>query len=133
MTSVPEIISYHSADFELAVDAKLLSESFAKFVGAAWEHVTGYEYSQCRHIDVLVRHLEGVERGDITRLLANIPPGIFKTTVVSVLFPAWVWTRDQSLAFLSIRTIPALQQKRASNAENYFVPNGINGCSQRSS
>ena len=100
MTSVPEIISYHSADFELAVDAKLFSGSFVKFVAAAWEHVTGYEYSECRHIDVLVRHLEGVERGDITRLLANIPPGIFKTTVVSVLFPAWVWTRDQSLEFL---------------------------------
>lgn len=100
MTSFPEIISYHSADFELAVDAKLFCGSFAKFVAAAWEHVTGYEYTDCRHIDVLVRHLEGVVRGDITRLLANIPPGIFKTTVVSVLFPAWLWTRDQSVEFL---------------------------------
>lgn len=88
-------------EVRIAIDAKLLRESFAKFVAGAWEHVTGYEYpEECPHIDVLVRHLEGVESGDITRLLANIPPGIFKTTVISVLFPAWVWARDQSIEFL---------------------------------
>lgn len=87
-------------DVRLAIDAKILRGSFAKFVAAAWKQVTGYEYSEFRHIDVLVKHLEAVEQRDIARLLVNIPPGVFKTTVVSVLFPAWTWTRDQSIEFL---------------------------------
>lgn len=43
------------------------------------------------HIDALCLHLESVTRGEITRLLINIPPGTMKSLVISVFWPAWEW------------------------------------------
>ncbi len=36
-------------------------------------------------------HLEAVSRGDIDRLLINIPPGTMKSLTTNVFFPAWEW------------------------------------------
>lgn len=39
----------------------------------------------------ICEHLEAVTRGDITRLLINVPPGCMKSMLVNVLWPAWEW------------------------------------------
>jgi predicted phage terminase large subunit-like protein len=39
----------------------------------------------------MAEHLEAVTRGDITRLLINIPPGCMKSLLVNVFWPAWEW------------------------------------------
>jgi predicted phage terminase large subunit-like protein len=36
-------------------------------------------------------HLEAVSRGHITRLLTNCPPGLMKSLLHSVFWPAWEW------------------------------------------
>jgi len=43
------------------------------------------------HIDAICQHMEAVERGELTRFLANVPPGTMKSMIVSVFFNAWVW------------------------------------------
>jgi len=45
------------------------------------------------HLDALCRHLEAVTDGYIQNLLANVPPGTMKSTLVGVMWPAWVWIR----------------------------------------
>jgi predicted phage terminase large subunit-like protein len=45
--------------------------------------------------------MEAVARGEILRLLMNVPPGTMKSLLVSVFFPAWVWTKDPSKRFLA--------------------------------
>lgn len=40
-------------------------------------------------------HLEAVMLGHIPNLLINIPPRCAKTTIVSIMFPAWIWLRYQ--------------------------------------
>lgn len=42
-------------------------------------------------MEAICQHLEAVERGDIKRLLINVPPGFMKSMLVSVFFPAWLW------------------------------------------
>lgn len=42
-------------------------------------------------VEAICDHLEAVTRGDITRLLINVPPGTMKSTLVSVMWPAWEW------------------------------------------
>lgn len=42
-------------------------------------------------IDAMCDHLEAVARGEIRRLLINIPPGTTKSMTTNVFFPAWVW------------------------------------------
>jgi predicted phage terminase large subunit-like protein len=39
----------------------------------------------------MIEHLEAVTRGEITRLLINIPPGCMKSLLVNVFWPAWEW------------------------------------------
>lgn len=51
----------------------------------------GTEYTHGWHIDCLAAHLEAVSRGEILRLLLNVPPGTMKSLLVSVLWPAWEW------------------------------------------
>jgi predicted phage terminase large subunit-like protein len=43
------------------------------------------------HVEAICAHLEAVTRGEITRLLINVPPGSMKSLLVSVLWPAWEW------------------------------------------
>jgi len=37
-------------------------------------------------------HLEAVTRGEIRRLVVNVPPGFAKSVLVSVFWPAWQWS-----------------------------------------
>ncbi|MCX5495386.1 phage terminase large subunit [Kaistia dalseonensis] len=42
-------------------------------------------------LDAMADHLEAVTRGEITRLLTNCPPGLMKSLLTSVFWPAWEW------------------------------------------
>lgn len=42
-------------------------------------------------LEAICEHLEAVTRGEITRLLINVPPGMMKSLAVAVLWPAWEW------------------------------------------
>jgi len=61
-------------------------------VREAW-HVLepGNPYLHGWHVDAICDHLEGVTRGDLSRLLINIPPGTMKSTLTAVFWPAWEW------------------------------------------
>lgn len=70
-------------------DAK---ESLIRFVELAWPvlepeapFVSGWA------VEAVAAHLEAVSRGQIRKLLINIPPGCTKSMLVNVLWPAWEW------------------------------------------
>lgn len=42
-------------------------------------------------LDEICRHLEMVADGKVNRLLINVPPGMAKSLITSVFFPAWLW------------------------------------------
>ena len=42
-------------------------------------------------LDAICLHLEAVSRGDIKRLIINVPPGFMKSLMVCVFWPAWEW------------------------------------------
>jgi predicted phage terminase large subunit-like protein len=75
--------------------------SFYEFVKQAWHVVEpGVPFVPSWHIEVICEHLEAVTRGDITRLLINIPPRHSKSLIVSVLWCAWEWILDPQQKFL---------------------------------
>lgn len=53
------------------------------------------------HLDALCDHLQAVEEGHIRRLLVNVPPRSLKSTITSVIYPAWAWTKDPTIKFLT--------------------------------
>jgi predicted phage terminase large subunit-like protein len=44
------------------------------------------------HVDAICEHLEWVSAGEIQRLIINIGPGYAKSIIVSVMWPAWMWS-----------------------------------------
>lgn len=43
-------------------------------------------------LEAICAHLEAVTRGEIRRLLINVPPGFMKSMLVNVFWPAWEWS-----------------------------------------
>lgn len=77
---------------ELRQTRKACAASLATFVREAWQVVEpGTLYVHGPHIDVVCQKLEAVTRGEITRLLINIPPGTMKSLLVNVFWPMWEW------------------------------------------
>jgi predicted phage terminase large subunit-like protein len=61
------------------------------FVKLAWHVVESSPYVHGPHIEQICAHLEAVSRGQIRRLVINVPPGCSKSLVTSVFWPAWDW------------------------------------------
>ena len=90
----------HIPDKE-ALRAEKCRRSLGAFIEDAWPILEpGTPYVHSFHVDVIVEHLEACARGEIKRLLINIPPRMTKSLIVSVLFPLWVWASKPSEQFL---------------------------------
>ena len=45
-------------------------------------------------------HMQALNDGRIMRLLIAIPPGHTKSTIISILYPCWVWLNSPATSFL---------------------------------
>lgn len=76
----------------IELEREIASRSFAEFAKMAWpvlEPSTQIKWGWA--LDAICAHLEAVHRGEINRLLINVPPGMMKSLLTGVLFPAWEW------------------------------------------
>lgn len=82
-------------------------EHFFPFMKFMWKTVCPERYVHNWHIQVICDECETVGWRLIKRLpkeydlIFNMPPGETKTTPVSQLFPAWLWTQDKTLRIIS--------------------------------
>jgi predicted phage terminase large subunit-like protein len=76
----------------VAADREECPRSLVTFIRRAW-HVLepGQPYLHGWHMDAIAEHLEAITRGEITRLLINVPPGTMKSMSAAVFWPAWEW------------------------------------------
>lgn len=67
-------------------------ESLIEFTKRAWPALEpGNKFITGWAIEAVAEHLEAVTRGEIKRLLINIPPGFSKSMLTNVFWPAWEW------------------------------------------
>lgn len=86
----------------IAEDAALRSSSLRSFVEAAWRVVEPATVLASNwHIDAICDYLQAVSRGEIDRLLINVPPRHMKSLTVSVFWPAWIWAWAPHTRFLT--------------------------------
>lgn len=80
---------------------RIASGSLYEFVKQSWHVVEpGIPFIPSWHIEEICEHLEAVSAGEITRLLINIPPRHSKSTITSVMWPAWEWLTSPEQKFL---------------------------------
>jgi phage terminase large subunit-like protein len=86
------------------IDAEFCRRDFYRFVTEAFPYVLpGEKFIPGWHIEAKCLYLQSLFEGKITKniLVINEPPGHMKSLTVCVFFPAWVWTRNQRMRFIS--------------------------------
>lgn len=73
------------------LDKEIARRSLYGFVKIAWPLVEVTPFVDSHQIRVVCRKLERVSNGEIRRLVINLPPGMTKSTLLGVLWPAWDW------------------------------------------
>lgn len=67
-------------------------DSLGDFVRHGWATLEpGRPFVGGWAFDAMVEHLEAVSRGEIRRLLINVPPGCTKSMLTDVFWPSWEW------------------------------------------
>lgn len=85
--------------FEDKLIASICRESFYEFTKEFWDVVINDPIVDNWHIKYLCDELQLVAEQVFLRkpklhdIVINIPPGTTKSTIVSQMFPAWIWTR----------------------------------------
>lgn len=89
----------------ILADKKVLEQaehSMRAFVKAAWKVTEpGIPYVHGWHIDAICDHLEALSKRDIRNLIINISPRSAKSTLISVMWPAWRWIKAPEEKFLT--------------------------------
>jgi len=80
------------------IQRELAQRSLAEFIRLGWRYIDPADYITNWHIDAICEHLEAVSRGDIRRLIINIPPRHMKSISVSVAWLPWMWIQDNGAA-----------------------------------
>lgn len=65
--------------------------SLHRFVRMAFNQVEPGTFVDNWHLSILCAYLEAVSRGEIKKLIINVPPGTMKSLCVSVFWPLWEW------------------------------------------
>jgi predicted phage terminase large subunit-like protein len=95
-------------------DATACVASLRQFVEAAWPLVEPATlFAANWHIDAICDYLQAASRGEIRRLLINVPPRHMKSLAVSVFWPAWWWTFAPHIRFLSASYGASLAERDA--------------------
>jgi len=79
----------------------LLREDFHTFMQKVLRDQLKDGYVPNWHIDVLATQLCKVYMGECTRLIINMPPRSLKSTITSVIFPAWVMGKAPKTKIIS--------------------------------
>jgi len=91
----------HSLSLSEQIQAEKARRSFTLFVKEAWHVIEpGTPLVWNWHMDAICIHLQAVYFREILRVLVNIQPGVAKSTLFSVMWPAWCWINDASIRWL---------------------------------
>jgi predicted phage terminase large subunit-like protein len=93
------------------LEAKRLENDLAAFVQAAWptlEPVTDLQWNW--HLDLICEYLTLIKEGRLKHafgqecegIIFNVPPRTMKSLLITVLFPAWVWTADPARRWMFV-------------------------------
>lgn len=92
----------------------LLARDFSSFIEKSLATVDpAATYAPNWHIDVIAEHLEAARRGDITRLIINMPPRMLKSQCVSIAWPAWILGHDPSARIMAASYSQSLSIKHS--------------------
>jgi len=92
----------------------LLENDLATFIGKSLATVNpSAEFLPNWHIELIAEYLEAARRGEITRLIINMPPRSLKSVCVSVAWPAWILGHDARARIVTASYAASLSEKHS--------------------
>lgn len=83
-----------------------------EFIRQAWSVIEpGTTFIDNWHIDCIGEYLDAVNRGQITRLIVNMPPRHMKSLEITVCYPAWTWVKHPERRFIKVSYSDNLSRK----------------------
>lgn len=115
-------IQFHPAELHASEERRRLGEtlqeeadryrrSLREFVRGAWPIVVPVPFTDTWHIDAICDHLQAAYEREIPRLVITIQPGALKSTLVSVMAPAWRWAHHPQERIVSASHTEALAMR----------------------
>ena len=78
---------------QLDDERRICEGSLYEYLVRAWPQFDPAPFTGGWHIEAICEHLEAVSRGEIRRLIVNIPPRHCKTSIVAIAWVTWTWAR----------------------------------------
>ena len=106
------------------IQREISQRSLYEFVKLAFNIVLpGVDFVDNWHIRLVCGYLQALYEGKVkeNNLVINVPPGAMKSLLVCVMFPAWVWTRDQRKRFLCVTHSENFAQRDALLSRNLIT------------
>ena len=92
----------------------LLKSNFPSFLHKTFNTINpATRYIRNWHLMVIADYLERLRRGDIKRLIINMPPRALKSICVSVAFPAWILAHNPAARIIAASYCQALSIKHS--------------------
>lgn len=92
--------------------AERCRRSLSTFIREAWPILEpATPFVDGWHVDVMAEHLEAVSRGELLRLIINIPPRAMKSLTTAVFWPSWEWVENPHLKWLYASYAAALSTR----------------------
>ena len=89
-------------------------ESLYEFIKTFWFVLEpDREFVNARHTELVCEHLEACSRGELRKLVINIPPGFSKSLSVNCFWPARDWTQNPSLRWLMVSYAQSLTMRNS--------------------
>lgn len=117
------------------IQAEDCRRDFATFVKEFWPFPEPPTWGE--HMTVICKELQAIGRAAIGFVnkegirqrflpidpywILNIPPGMSKSTIVSILFPAWVWANDPSIVYITASYNGDLAKKQSKESRDIIV------------
>lgn len=91
----PTVITAALRRFKELAERERYENSLLEFLQGGWKYIDPQPFKSGWHLEAIAEHLQAVTRGDIKRLIINIPPRSSKSSLCSVAFTAWTWAQSR--------------------------------------
>jgi hypothetical protein len=111
----------------LKTQAYVCRQSLFYFLKTFWNVIIKEEPVFNWHIEYLCGELQAVGENIIRRdpkaydLIINVPPGSTKSTVATIMFPAWLWANDPTLRVISNSYSTDLSEDHSSKSRDIVL------------
>lgn len=120
----------YSIDYKeiaLNVVADQCKKDFFYFVKTFWDVIIKEDPIYNWHIPYLCKELQDLSLSIVNRapkpydLIINIPPGTTKSTIVTIMWPVWLWTQDPSLRIITNSYSGGLSIEHATKSKDIIL------------